>query len=117
MLAAHTDTPAPTSGLPEADGTAVLEDEPYGAWETRPADEWNDFDQFLKSGQPQRGVARTFVNDAALEAATTSDFDGPLPPGSIVLKENYYGERSSRSRGVACADDHVQACTGHCFCD
>lgn len=90
-----TATPEPESELPEAEGAVlveyVLNTEPYEKWGTWPADEWNDFDVFLKSGEPHGSVVRIFVNNVALDAAAASDFDGTLPPGSMVLKENYMG--------------------------
>jgi hypothetical protein len=69
----------------------VLDASPYQEWGTWPTDEWNDFTQFLKSGEPHGNVVRIFVNDVALEAAAAEDFGGILPAGSIVLKENYMG--------------------------
>jgi hypothetical protein len=34
---------------------------------------------------------RIFVNEVAQEAIEADDFGGTLPPGSIILKENYMG--------------------------
>lgn len=80
--------------LPEADGAAlmeyVLETDPYTEWGTWPSDEWNDFDANLVSGAPHGNVVRIYVNDIALEAADS--FDGSLPEGSMIAKENYVGE-------------------------
>jgi hypothetical protein len=79
--------------LPEADGAAlmeyVLETDPYTEWGTWPSDEWNDFDANLASGAPHGNVVRIYVNDIALEAADS--FDGSLPEGSMIAKENYVG--------------------------
>ncbi len=90
-----TATAEPTVALPGAAGVEVVEyvmdANPYQDWKTWPADEWNDFDQFLKSGEPHGKVVRIFVNDVALEAAAASGFTGTLPPGSMVMKENYMG--------------------------
>lgn len=88
-------TEDPMAMMPKAEGAAVvdyvLKTSPYTAWGTWPADQWNKFDTFLKSGEPHGSVVRIFVNDVALDAAAAAGFDGTLPPGSIVLKENYMG--------------------------
>jgi hypothetical protein len=85
----------PGADRPEADGAALLEfvlnTAPYQKWGTWPADKWSDFTQVLESGEPHGNTVRIFVNDVALEAAAASDFDGTLPEGSIILKENYMG--------------------------
>jgi hypothetical protein len=81
--------------LPPADAVAlldyVLETNPYQEWGTWPADDWTDFSDLLEGGDPHGMTVRIFVNDVALEAAQTEGFDGILPPGSIVVKENYGG--------------------------
>jgi cytochrome c553 len=83
--------------LPEATGQAVmeylLETNPYTEWASWPTDEVNveDYTSFLQSGEPHGMTVRIFVNDRALAAITRDDFDGILPPGSIVVKENYMG--------------------------
>jgi len=90
-----TPTPKPEMKLPGADGQAVLDyvlkQAPYTNWGTWPTDKWNDFSQFLVSGEPHGSVVRIFVNDVALQAAAAPGFDGVLPPGSVVVKENYTG--------------------------
>ena len=88
-------TATPEPELPEAVGAAVVEHvlhtDPYDGWGTWQGDEWNNFDAFLKSGEPHGAVVRIFANDVALEAAAAPGFGGTLPAGSIVLKENYMG--------------------------
>ena len=80
--------------LPEAEGAAVMdyvtETDPYTEWGTWPSDEWNNFNQNLVSGAPHGKVVRIYVNETALEAA--DGFDGELPEGSMIVKENYVGE-------------------------
>ena len=82
------------STLPEADGSAVmdyvLDTSPYTEWGTWPADQWNNFNTNLVSGAPHGQVVRIYVNDIALDAADS--YDGSLPDGSIIVKENYVGE-------------------------
>lgn len=79
--------------LPSADANALMtyvnETNNYEQWGTWPADEWNDFDQLLVSGAPHGGVVRIYVNDTGLQAADS--FDGALPEGTIIVKENYTG--------------------------
>ena len=79
--------------LPDTDGAAVLEyvtdTEPYTTWGTWPSDEWNNFNTNLVSGAPHGNVVHIYVNDIALDAA--DEFDGELPPGSMIVKENYAG--------------------------
>lgn len=79
--------------LPEADGNAVmdyvLETNPYTEWGTWPSDQWNNFNVNLVSGAPHGNVVRIYVNSIALDAADS--FDGSLPEGSMIVKENYVG--------------------------
>ena len=81
--------------LPEADGAALLayitEIDPYTAWGAWPSTAELDFGAFLPSEAVHGTVVRIFVNDIALNAAMAADFDGVLPPGSIVVKEGYGG--------------------------
>lgn len=81
------------ANLPEADGNALMEyvteTEPYEQWGTWPSDQWNDFGVNLVSGAPHGNVVHIYVNDIALEAG--DNFDGSLPEGSIIVKENYVG--------------------------
>lgn len=88
-----TEEPEPMMEMPAADGAAlteyVLNTNPYLSWGTWPADEWNDFTVNLVSGAPHGSVVRIYVNDIALEAADS--FDGEMPVGSIIVKENYVG--------------------------
>ena len=80
---------------PTADGQAILDyvmdATPYQSWGTWPTDDWNDFGEFLNSGEPHGNIVRIFVNDVAQKAAAADDFDGTLPAGSVILKENYMG--------------------------
>ncbi|MEM7129683.1 MAG: cytochrome c peroxidase [Chloroflexota bacterium] len=80
-------------GMPEPDGMAImnyiLTQSPYQEWGTWPQDDWNDFSGYLESGTPHGNVVRLYVNNIALDAAAQSDFDGILPLGSIIIKENY----------------------------
>jgi hypothetical protein len=82
-----------SADLPNADAAAVMEyvneANPYGEWGTWPADQWNDFSTNLVSGAPHGNVVRIYVNDVALGAADS--FDGSLPEGSMIVKENYVG--------------------------
>lgn len=81
--------------LPEASGEAlldyVLNTSPYTEWGSWPANEVDDFSGFLASGEPHGATVRIFVNDRALKAIARDNFEGVLPPGSIVVKENYMG--------------------------
>ncbi|MBN1678852.1 MAG: cytochrome P460 family protein [Anaerolineae bacterium] len=81
-------------GLPDANGASVLDyvinQNPYVEWKTWPADRWTDFSGVIQSGAPHGETVRIFVNDIALDAAA-AEFDGVLPYGSIVVKENYGG--------------------------
>ncbi len=80
---------------PGPEGAAVMEyvlnTNPYTAWGSWPADRWSAFGGYLQSGAPHGESVRIFVNDVALEAAAAEDFDGTLPPGSLVVKENFGG--------------------------
>lgn len=84
---------AEEANLPAADANAVMdyvtETDRYTEWGTWPSDQWNDFDVNLVSGAPHGNVVRIYVNDIALEAADS--FDGSLPEGSMIVKENYVG--------------------------
>jgi cytochrome c553 len=84
-----------TAQEPGADGAAlmsyILEENPYMAWGSFPADRWSDFGGYLQSGAPHGNTVRIFVNDVALDAIAAEGFDGVLPPGSIVVKENFGG--------------------------
>lgn len=79
--------------LPEADANAVmdyvLETDPYTEWGTWPSDQWNNFNVNLVSGAPHGNVVRIYVNSIALDAADS--FDGSLPEGSMIVKENFVG--------------------------
>jgi len=82
-------------GMPGADGAAlldyVLNQNPYTEWGSWTPDRWNDYGGYLESGAPHGNTVRIFVNDVALDAAAADDFDGTLPAGSIVVKENFGG--------------------------
>ena len=67
----------------------VLETNPYTEWGTWPSDQWNNFNVNLVSGPPHGNVVRIYVNNIALDAADS--FDGSLPEGSMIVKENYVG--------------------------
>lgn len=79
--------------LPETTGVDVFnyvtETNDYKEWGTWPADEWNDFTVNLVSGEPHGNVVHIYVNEIALEAANS--FDGTMPEGSMIVKENYVG--------------------------
>ncbi len=81
------------STLPGPDGddilTYILQTNPYASWGSWPADQWNDSSMFMESGSPHGWVIRIYVNDIALQAAAQPGFDGMLPPGSFIIKENY----------------------------
>ena len=82
-------------GMPGANGADllayILTTNPYTAWGTWAADRWTDFGGYLASGAPHGATVRIFVNDLALEAVKAAGFDGMLPYGSIIVKENYMG--------------------------
>lgn len=69
----------------------MLHDNPYTGWGTWPLDDVNsvDYGGFLPSTAPHGTAVRIFVNDIALDAAADPAFNGTLPPGSIIVKENY----------------------------
>lgn len=81
--------------LPEADGEAVMDyilnQNDYTQWGSFAADRWTDFDGYLQSSAPHGQTVRIFVNDIARDAVAAEDFDGLLPPGSLVVKENFGG--------------------------
>ncbi len=93
------DTPLPAQTVaqdgPAADGQAlltyILEENPYTEWGTWNADRWSDFGGLLESSEPHGNTVRIYVNEVALEAAAADDFDGTLPYGSIIVKENWTG--------------------------
>ncbi len=81
--------------MPGADAGEVLHYivnvDPYGDWEYWPSDEMSgDLSGYLEGGSPHGNVVRILVNGVAYEAAM--DFQGELPYGSIIVKENYPGE-------------------------
>lgn len=82
-----------TADLPATTGAAVFEyvteTNNYENWGTWPTDQWNDFTVNLVSGEPHGNVVHIYVNDIALEAA--GSFDGSMPEGSMIVKENYVG--------------------------
>lgn len=69
----------------------ILNEDPYTAWKSWPADRWNDFGDYLVGGTPHGATVRIFVNDVALEALEAEGFDGVLPYRSIIVKENFMG--------------------------
>jgi cytochrome c553 len=81
--------------LPHADGQAIVDyiltESPYQDWGSWTPDRWTDFGAYLQSGAPHGDTVRIFVNDIAQEAVSAEDFDGILPPGSLIVKENYMG--------------------------
>jgi cytochrome c553 len=81
--------------LPEANGQAVVDyiltENPYQEWGSWTPDRWTDFGDYLQSGEPHGNTVRIFVNDVARDAIAAEDFDGTLPPGSLIVKENYMG--------------------------
>ena len=81
--------------LPEANGQAltdyILTTNPYQEWGSWTPDRWSDFGGYLVSSEPHGATVRIFVNDIAREAVAAKDFDGVLPPGSLIVKENYMG--------------------------
>ena len=81
--------------LPEADsasiGDYIFNVSPYIEWAAWPANASDDFSGYLTGAEPHGSTSRIFVNDRALEAVTRADFDGTLPYGSMVIKENYGG--------------------------
>jgi cytochrome c553 len=81
--------------MPGADGQEildyVLDQNLYADWGAWDADRWTDFGGYLQSGAPHGETVRIFVNNVALDAAAADDFDGTLPPGSLVVKENFGG--------------------------
>lgn len=81
--------------LPPADEQAVVEyilnENPYQEWSSWTPDRWTDFSGYIQSGAPHGATVRIFVNDIALDAVAAEDFDGTLPPGSLVVKENFMG--------------------------
>ncbi len=81
--------------LPEADGQAIAEfiltESPYQDWGSWTPDRWTDFGAYVQGGEPHGSTIRIFVNDVAQEAVAAEDFDGILPPGSLVVKENFMG--------------------------
>lgn len=85
--------------LPEADGSSlleyILETNPYTEWGSFPADGVSDFHGiYLPGSEPHGSTVRIYVNDIGVTAVP--DFDGELPPGTIVVKENYKGPPDNR---------------------
>lgn len=93
ILAACSGASGDAADLPDTDADAVMtyvnDTSPYTEWGTWPSDQWNDFSANLVSGAPHGTVVRIYVNDVALEAANS--FEGELPEGSMIVKENYTG--------------------------
>lgn len=83
--------------LPEADGAAIMDflmnESPYTGWSSWATSDANpeDYSGYLASAAPHGNTVRIFVNDRALTAVEREDFSGHLPPGTIVVKENYGG--------------------------
>jgi hypothetical protein len=69
----------------------ILNEDPYTAWSSWPADRWSDFGDYLVGAEPHSATVRIFVNDVALEAIGAEEFGGVLPYGSIIVKENLTG--------------------------
>ncbi len=96
---------AAPADMPEATGDSIVEyvtaTNDYSAWGTWPTDEWNDFSNYLVSGEPHGNVVRIFVNDVALEAAADPAFAGALPAGSMIVKENYMSTDPAEPGDVA----------------
>ncbi len=89
-----------TAGVPAQEGPGatgaellayILNENPYTGWKSWRADRWNDYGGYLVGGSPHGATVRIFVNNVALEAVEAEDFDGILPYGSIIVKENYMG--------------------------
>lgn len=92
-VASITPPPATAQDNPEPDGQAlldwVLNVDPYTEWGTWPDSAYYEFDRIIPSSEPHGASVRIYVNDIALNAL--DDFDGTLPYGSIIVKENYPG--------------------------
>lgn len=80
----------------EPDSSAVLDyilqENPYLTWGTWPD---LDFAGFLPSGDPHGATVRIFVNEIARDVALSDSFDGMMPVGSIIVKENYPGQTNT----------------------
>lgn len=87
--------------LLEPDGQAILDHilrvDPYVDWGSWESDDINsdDYSGYLPSDAPHGVAVRIYVNDIALLAVADPAFAGELPPGSIIVKENYTPTQTS----------------------
>ncbi|MCW8193853.1 cytochrome P460 family protein [Proteobacteria bacterium 005FR1] len=71
--------------LPEPEAEAVwsyLQQQNYEQWPF-----WPGKEGFYEGTRPHGAQLKTYVNETALDAL--KDFDGDMPAGSIIVKENY----------------------------
>lgn len=85
QVAAQGDLPDPEDT--QAVWNYITEANPYSEWGTWPEPQ---FEGYLQSGAPHSKVVRMFVNETALDVA--SSFPGEMPDGSIIVKDNMTGE-------------------------
>ena len=77
--------PAQQMALPDTTAQGVwsyLQDVDYESWQL-----WPGKGELYEGTEPHGMLLTTYLNDTAYEALTTGS--GPLPAGSIVIKENY----------------------------
>lgn len=104
---ASLDGVAQSDPTPEPRGAAIMQhilvDDPYTEWASWPTDALNpeDYSGYLPSDDPHGSAVRIFVNGVALNALAGAQFDGELPPGSMIVKENYAVTRDNPAAFVA----------------
>lgn len=55
---------------------------------------WPGKEAFYKGKEPHGVLLTTFVNDAVYKAIENKDKDGKMPPGAIIIKENYMPDKT-----------------------
>jgi hypothetical protein len=80
--------PEPDVELPDTTGESVwsyLQEANYQRWQV-----WPNTMPFYEGTEPHGALLTTYLNDRALGALTGGD--GPLPGGSLIVKESYDGD-------------------------
>lgn len=69
----------------------ILSSTPYTEWGAWPTNAANpaDYSGYLPGPEAHGSAVRVFVNPTALDAVRDPAFGGELPPGSIIVLENY----------------------------
>jgi hypothetical protein len=77
--------------MPPTDGasfwTYIKQTKPYTEWK-----HWPGYEDMYPAESPHGAFLKLFVNDKALQAIEEGQM--PLPPGSIIVKENYGDDKT-----------------------